>query len=81
MHVARGDGAMPAWTPLSRHEGHIRSSGIDKDVIFAEADTVIGLNDAIDADYQAKYRAYPVDFVNAVINDQARSGTVKLLPR
>lgn len=66
---------------LTRHEGHIRSGGVDKDVTFVNADADSGLNDLIDGDYQAKYSGYPADFVSAIINDQARSGTVKLLPR
>jgi hypothetical protein len=65
----------------TRHEGHIRSGGIAQDVAFIEADTDPGLNDAIDGEYRAKYRAYPSDFVGAVINAQARSGTIKLVPR
>jgi hypothetical protein len=66
---------------LSRHEGHVESGGVDKDVTFAEADTDPAVNAAIDGEYQAKYRAYPADFVDAVINAQARSATVKLVPR
>ncbi|HSR84535.1 MAG TPA: DUF2255 family protein [Streptosporangiaceae bacterium] len=66
---------------LSRRQGHIESGGVDKDVTFAEADTDPGVNAAIDAEYKAKYGAYPADFVDAVINAQARSATVKLMPR
>jgi len=66
---------------LTRHEGHIRSGGVEKDVTFASADADAGLNAAIDGDYQAKYRAYSADFVGAIVNEQARSATVRLLPR
>lgn len=63
----------------ARHEGHIRSAGIDKDVAFADADA--RLNDAIDAEYRAKYCAYPDGIVGHVTSAQARSATIKLIPR
>jgi hypothetical protein len=65
----------------SRHEGHISSGGVDKDVAFADADSDASLNDAIDAEYRSKYRSYPAEFVDPVVNDQARSSTIKLVPR
>jgi hypothetical protein len=67
----------------TRRDGHIRSGGIGKDVTFADvsADTDPGLNDAIDADYRAKYHAYPASIVGSVLTDQARSATIRLVPR
>lgn len=65
----------------SRHEGHISSAGIDKDVTFANADSDAGLNDALDAEYRSKYRSYPTEYVEPVVNEQARSSTIKLVPR
>ncbi len=65
----------------TRHEGRITSAGIDKDVTFAEADADADLNDALDAEYRAKYRSYPVEFVDPVVNEQARSATLRLVPR
>ena len=65
----------------SRHEGHIRSGGVDKDVMFADADGDASLNDALDAEYRSKYRSYPADIVNPVVNERARSATLKLVPR
>jgi hypothetical protein len=64
----------------TRHEGHIRSGGVDKDVTFADADADHALNDAIDAEYRAKYRGYPASYVDGVTSDQARSSTIKLVP-
>lgn len=63
----------------SRHEGHISSGGIDRDVSFADADP--SLNDSIDGDYRAKYSSYPAQFVDNVVTEQARSATIKLVPR
>jgi hypothetical protein len=65
----------------TRHQGHIRSGGIDKDVTFAEAGADPSLNDAIDAGYRAKYQAYPASFVDAVLTPPARSATLRLVPR
>lgn len=65
----------------TRHQGHIRSGGIGRDVTFVEAGTDPGLNDAIDAGYRAKYHAYPASFVGAVLTLPARSATLRLVPR
>jgi hypothetical protein len=63
----------------SQHEGHISSGGVDRDVSFAEAEPSLG--DTIDGEYRAKYRSYPAQFVDNVVTDQARSATIKLVPR
>jgi hypothetical protein len=65
----------------SRHEGHISSAGVDKDVTFGGAGADPVLNDAIDAEYRSKYRSYAAEYVDPVISEQARSATIKLLPR
>ena len=62
-----------------RHEGHIQSGGVDRDVIFVEEiDSVI--NDQIDAAYRAKYRRYP-QYVAPMVTPEARATTIKLIPR
>ncbi len=63
----------------TRHEGHIRAGGVDKDVTFVE-ETDPGINEQIDAAYRAKYRRYPssVDHINS---SAARTATIKLVPR
>jgi hypothetical protein len=62
-----------------RHDGHIRSGGVDRDVRFADADTAVG--DRIDAAYRSKYHGYASNIVDTVVNSQARAATVKLVPR
>jgi hypothetical protein len=63
-----------------RHEGHIWAGGIDRDVSFVEAnDQAIG--DALDAAYRTKYRRYAAGIVDTVVSPQARSATLKLVPR
>lgn len=65
---------------LTRHEGSVRAGGVAKDVSFVE-EADAALNDQIDAAYRAKYRRQPVEYVNACVTPQARSATIKLVPR
>jgi hypothetical protein len=81
LYVRSGYGRDAAWfrgTQL-RHEGHIKAGGIDKDVIFVDADPA--LNDQIDAAYRIKYRRYGARWVNTTVTPEARSATIKLVPR
>lgn len=66
---------------LSRHEGHVRAGGVDKDVTFVEIESSDALSDQIDAAYRAKYRRYSDNIVNGVINPASRAATLKLVPR
>jgi hypothetical protein len=63
---------MTAWTSdeLSR---------IAKDVTFAAPED--GIDEELDAAYRAKYRRHSASIVNSVLTPQARSATVKLVPR
>jgi hypothetical protein len=63
----------------TRHEGHIRAGGVDKDVKFDEADPAV--NDRIDSAYRNKYRRYGANIVGSVVNPDSRASTIKLLPR
>jgi hypothetical protein len=64
----------------TRHEGHIRAGGVDKDVTFIEeADPEV--NDQVDAAYRTKYRRYAASIINTVLSPEARSATIKLVPR
>jgi len=62
-----------------RHEGHIRSGGVDRDVSFVDGEP--DLTDQIDAAYRRKYRRYPASVVDTVLTPQARAATIKLVPR
>src|SRR5438093_2940905 len=62
-----------------RHEGHIQASGVDKDVTFVEADH--DMDDEIDAAYRTKYHRYAASIVGRVTSPEARSTTIKLVPR
>jgi hypothetical protein len=63
-----------------RHEGHIRAGGIDKDVTFVE-ESDPDMPEHIDAAYRTKYRRYATSIINSIISLEARSATIKLVPR
>jgi len=63
----------------TRHEGHIRAGGVDKDVKLDEADPAV--NDRIDSAYRNKYRRYGANIVGSVVNPDSRASTIKLVPR
>ncbi|NUR82605.1 MAG: DUF2255 family protein [Nonomuraea sp.] len=65
----------------TRHEGHVSSGGIGKDVTFEDAAGDSGLNAALDDAYRAKYGRYPENIVATVVSDLARSATLRLTPR
>ena len=79
--AARGAKHAGGWFPATqaRLQGHIRAGGVDKDVMFADADP--DLNDAIDAAYRDKYRRYGERSIAGVVNPEARAATIKLMPR
>ena len=63
-----------------RHESYIRAGGVDKDVTFVEeADPEI--NDQIDAAYRTNYRRYAASIISHITSPEARSATIKLVPR
>lgn len=89
--VARHDGGLyvrsavkgrdAAWfraTQLTRH-GRISAGGATKDVTFEDADH--RLDGAIDAAFEAKYRRYGPRYVRPMVTPEARSTTLKLVPR
>jgi hypothetical protein len=62
-----------------RHEGLIRAGGVEKDVTFVDAEDDI--SDRIDDGYRSKYRRYAPSIVGSVLTPEARSATIKLVPR
>jgi len=81
LYVRSAYGRRAAWFRGAqvRHEGRIRAGGIEKDVIFLDADPK--LNDEIDAVYRTKYRRHGATYVNMVVSPEARSATIKLASR
>jgi hypothetical protein len=62
-----------------RHEGRIRAGGVERDVTFVDADPDVG--DRIDDAYRTKYRRYAASIVDHTVTPEARSATLKLVPR
>ena len=62
-----------------RHEGRIRAGGVQQEVAFVDADHEI--DDEVDAAYRAKYRGYSGSVLNSTLTPEARSTTIKLVPR
>jgi hypothetical protein len=62
-----------------RHEGRIDAGGVRKDVLFEDADPAAG--DEIDAAYRTKYRRHGAQYVASVTNAEARSTTIRIVPR
>jgi hypothetical protein len=81
LYVRSVNGRTGVWFRRTqmRHEGQIRAGGVEKDVSFVDADS--GLDDAIDNAYRTKYRHYSANIVGSVVTPEARSATIKLLPR
>jgi hypothetical protein len=62
-----------------RHEGRVSAGGVTKDVLFEDPREDLG--DRIDKAYRHKYRRYAANIVGSVLTPQARSTTIKLVPR
>ena len=61
-----------------RHEGHVRAGGVDKEVVLVETDDV---NDEVDAEYRTRYRRYAAGISDHITRPEARTATLKLVPR
>ncbi len=81
LYVRSVNGRTAAWFRGAqvRHEGRIWAGGVDKDVTFADADHDI--DDQIDAAYRTKYRRYAASIISHIVSPEARSATLKLVPR
>ena len=82
LYVRSGYGDRAAWYrgTQSRRDGHIMAGGLDKDVRFEDASDV-AVNDAIDAAYRSKYLHHGAQWVDPMVAAEARTTTIKLVPR
>jgi hypothetical protein len=60
------------------HEGRISAGGVTRDVTF---DAKGDLNDRTDDAYRTKDRRYSPGIAGSVLPPQARSATIRLIPR
>ena len=81
LYVRSVYGRTSAWFRgvQARHEGRIQAGSVEKDATFLE-ESGLEINKQIDAAYHAKYRrrSSSVDHINS---PEARSATIKLVPR
>ena len=63
----------------TRHEGRIRSGGVEKEVTFVEVPDSPHHKE-IDAAYRAKYRHYPKSYTDSCLTPEAQAATIKLQP-
>jgi hypothetical protein len=82
LYVRSVNGRTSGWFRgvQTRHDGHIRAGGVDKDVTFVEGSDS-DLNDQIDAAYRTKYRRYAANIIDSINSPTARAATIKLVPR
>jgi hypothetical protein len=81
LYVRSVNGRTSAWFRgvQTRHEGHIKAGGVEKDVSFVDEPDA-QLNDQIDAAYAAKYRRY-ASIIPSINSATARTAAIKLVPR
>ena len=80
LYVRSVNGRMSSWFrgAQARHQAHIETGGVAKDVLLVETDD---MNDEIDAAYRAKYRRYAESIVGSIVSPNARAATLELVPR
>ncbi len=81
LYVRSVNGPTAAWFRGAqvRHEGHIQAGGVAKDVTFADANRDI--DDRIDDAFRTKYSRYSETTISRITSPEARSTTIKLVPR
>jgi len=82
LYVRSVNGRTSAWFRgvQARHEGRIQAGGVEKDVTFVE-EAGSEINEQIDAAYRTKYRRYAASIISHITSPEARSATIKLVPR
>ena len=77
--AVKGRGAAWFRGTQQTHQGRIRAGGIEKEVAFEDADHSVDV--AIDAAFEAKYRRYGPRYARPMLTPEARSTTIRLVPR
>ena len=82
LYVRSVNGRTSAWFRgvHTRYEGHITAGGVDKDVTLVD-EAGPEVNEQIDAAYRIKYHRYAASIINSIVSPEARSATIKLVPR
>jgi hypothetical protein len=75
----RGPDAVWFRSTQLRLRGRVEAGGVTRDASYERADPE--LDDTIDAAYRSKYRRYARSTVDSTTSEQARSTTLRLIPR
>lgn len=81
LYIRSVNGRTSAWFRgvQTKHAGHIRAGGVEKDVTFVE-ETDPQVNDQVDAAYTTKYRRY-ASIAKSMTTSAVRAATIRLVPR
>jgi hypothetical protein len=80
LYVRAAYGPGSGWHRVARtsRAARIRAGGVEKDVSIEDVGGAV--NDQVDAAYRHKYGRY-ADIVDGITNSEARSSTLRLVPR
>jgi hypothetical protein len=81
IYVRAAYGPGTGWHRVARAsgEGRIHAGGVEKDVTIEDVDGAI--DDQLDAAYRTKYRSYSENTLRRITSPEARSTTLRLVPR
>jgi hypothetical protein len=81
LYVRSVRGRSGAWfrAVQQTHQGRLSGAGLEKDARFEEGEASI--NDQVDATYRAKYRRYAGRILDSCLTPEARSTTMRVVPR
>jgi hypothetical protein len=81
LYVRSVNGPAAAWFrgTRARQQGRVSAGGVEKDVVFEDAGGDV--DDELDAAYRSKYGRYSENTLRRITSPEARSTTLKLVPR
>jgi hypothetical protein len=81
LYVRSVNGPTAAWYRGAQtcRQARVAAGGVERDVKLLDADH--GLDDQIDAGYRTKYGRYSENTLRRITSPEARSTTLKLVPR
>ena len=83
LYVRAGAGRASGWFRgvQARREGRILAAGVEKEVVFADAQVDAAVNDGVDAAFRRKYGHHGEEWIAMLVSSLARSTTTRLVPR
>ncbi|WP_433618774.1 DUF2255 family protein [Dactylosporangium sp. CA-139114] len=83
VYVRAVNGTDSSWyrSTRTRHQGHVHTDGVDRDVTLTDVPDSDPVNARIDSAYRTKYRQHDTAYVDMILTPAARAATLKLTPR